>query len=768
MEADFSGYATKAGLKCSDGRTIMPDAFKHQDKLKVPLVWQHGHTDSDNVLGHAILEARPDGVYAYAYFNATPKAQNAKLMVEHKDVEALSIYAGQLVEKAKQVFHGMIKEVSLVLSGANPGALIDFVNIAHADGEIETLDDEAVIFTGLALEHEDKPVDESVDEPVEEVVEHAGKTLQDVYDTMDDDQKEAVAIMVASAIESANTLVTHSDTAVEDKVEETTDTKVDDKVEEPADAKVEEVVDTKVEEPVEENVEVVEHDALSAANKALLDASKTGGPFPSKEMLDASRSMIAACKIITDAKPNSAMTIASKDMQAAKTSKALLEAAKVVMGANSVAAHSDDTPDDPTHQEGTEMTRNVFETAGGTTDPARPTLTHAQVKAIVEDAQRTGSFKESFLAHAVEYGIENIDFLFPDAQAVTSVPDVIGRRVEWVASVIGRAKHSPFSRIKSTAVDLTADEARAKGYVKANLKKDEIIKLLKRVTTPTTIYKKQKLDRDDIVDLTDLDIVAWLKAEMRIMLDEELGRAVLIGDGREPDDEDKIDEEHIRPIAFDDEMYAHQVTVPSNIEGDAIIEAVLRSRTYYKGTGVPTLYTTDAILTDLILLKDKVGRRLYMTEAELAAGMRVKEIVVVEVMESVPDLLAIIVNITDYTIGADKGGAISMFDDFDIDYNQYKYLIETRASGTLTKPKSAVVIKRVSGTLATPVAPTYNPATHTITIPTTAGVNYQIDDVTKSAGPVVITETTEVVAVPAATYNFAHNTDTDWTFPYTP
>jgi hypothetical protein len=765
MEADFSGYATKAGLKCSDGRTIMSDAFKHQDKMKVPLVWQHGHTDPDNVLGHAILEARTDGVYAYAYFNSTPKAVNAKIMVQHKDVESLSIYANQLVEKSKQVFHGVIKEVSLVLSGANPGALIDFVNIAHSDGEIEQLDDEAVIFTGLTLEHEDKSEEGDV--------EHADapeKTLQDVYDTMDDDQKEVVAIMVASAIESASTLVEHSDTAVEDKVEETTDEKTEEETGDKVEETVEDKTDDKVEETVDENTDdkvedAVEHDALSSANKSLQDASKTGGPFPSKEMQDASRAMLAAVKAMPNA--SSAMTIASKNLQNAKTSKAMLEAAQVMMTANVVAAHSDDTSDDTT-QEGTEMTRNVFETAGGTTDPARPTLTHAQIKAIVEDAQRTGSFKESFLAHAVEYGIENIDFLFPDAQAVTSVPDVIGRRVEWVASVIGGAKHSPFSRIKSTAVDLTADEARAKGYVKATLKKDEVIKLLKRVTTPTTIYKKQKLDRDDIVDLTDLDVVSWLKAEMRVMLDEELARAVLIGDGREPDDEDKIDEEHIRPIAFDDEMYAHQVTVPSNIEGDAIIESVLRSRTYYKGTGIPTLYTTDAILTDLILLKDKVGRRLYMTEAELAAGMRVKEIVVVEVMESVPDLLAVIVNIADYTLGADKGGAISMFDDFDIDYNQYKYLIETRASGTLTKPKSAVVIKRVSGTLATPVAPTYNPATHTITIPTTAGVNYQIDEVTKSAGPVVITETTEVTAVPQATYNFAHNTDTDWTFPYTP
>jgi hypothetical protein len=314
---------------------------------------------------------------------------------------------------------------------------------------------------------------------------------------------------------------------------------------------------------------------------------------------------------------------------------------------------------------------------------------------------------------------------------------------------------------------MTADEARAKGYVKATLKKEEVISLLHRVTTPTTVYKKQKLDRDDIIDITDLDVVAWLKAEMRVMLDEELGRAILIGDGRDPEASDKIDEGCLRPIAFDDPMYAHQVLVASNINGDAIIEAILRARTYYKGTGTPTLYTTDQILTDLILLKDKVGRRLYMTEVELAAALRVDSIVVVEVMEDLPDLLGIVVNIADYTVGADKGGVISMFDDFDIDYNQYKYLMETRISGALTKPKSAVVIKRTSGTVVIPLVPAYNTGTHTITIPSVTGVDYYIGDDKQVAGAVVISETTEVDAVPATGYAFAHNTDTDWTYTYT-
>jgi hypothetical protein len=414
------------------------------------------------------------------------------------------------------------------------------------------------------------------------------------------------------------------------------------------------------------------------------------------------------------------------------------------------------------------MTHNVFDQDGA--KPEGQVLSHSQLQTIVEDVKNYGgSFKESFLAHAAEYGIEDIDMLFPDAKAVTSTPEFISRRMEWVATVLDGAKHSPFARIKSLHADITADEARARGYVKGNLKKEEIIKLLKRVTTPTTVYKKQKLDRDDIVDITDLDVVAWLKGEMRLMLEEELARAVLLGDGREPDDEDKIDEDKLRPIAWDNEMYAHPVTVPSNISPNGIIESVLRARKNYKGTGRPTLFTTDDILTDMILLEDKMGRRLYNTEADLAAALRVDKITVVEVMENTPDLLGVIVNMSDYTIGADRGGALSMFDDFDIDYNQYKYLMETRISGALTKAKSAVVIKRTSGTTVTPTVPSFDPETNTITIPSVTGVKYYdvSDDSELTAGAHVITETTDVEARPNTGYNFPHNTDADWTFAYT-
>ena len=687
MEADFTGYATKAGLKCSDGRTIMREAFQHMDGKTVPLVWQHSHNDPSNVLGHAILEAREDGVYAYGFFNETEAGQHAKTLVEHKDIDSLSIYANNLVERSKQVFHGTIRELSLVLSGANPGAKIENVRIAHGDGEIDTLEDEAIIYTGLELMHSDSNEDDEDDEDDDDDLEHADDdvTVKDIYNTFTKEQKDVVHYMIGAALDAAQ------------------------------------------EDDSEEEVKHSANETVKDVYEGLTETQKNVVHF-----------MIGAA------------------VEAAAGGSA---AHSAISGTNNEG--------DLNHQEGTDsMSRNVFEQNGLKADG--PTLSHDALKAIVEDAQKMGSFKEAFLAHAEAYGITDIDLLFPDAKTITSQPDLIARRTEWVKSVIDGAKHSPFARIKSLAADLTADEARAKGYVKGNLKKDEVIKLLKRVTTPTTVYKKQKLDRDDIIDITDLDVVAWLKWEMRFMLEEELARAILIGDGREPDDDDKIDEEKLRPIAWDNEMYAHPVTVPSNISADGIVESVLRARKHYKGTGTPTFYTTDDILTDMILIKDRMGRRLYNTEAELAAALRVAKIVVVEVMENTPDLLGVIVNIADYTIGADKGGALSMFDDFDIDYNQYKYLMETRISGALTKPKSAVIIKRTSGTTVTPLAPTFDEETNTITVPVVSGVTYyNAADDSVLTGDVVITQTTDVEARANSGYNFPHNTDADWTFAYT-
>ena len=655
MEPDFSGYATKSGLRCSDGRTIMPGAFSEQSGDRVPLVWQHGHGDPMNVLGHAQLEERPDGIYAYGYFNNTESATQAKSLVEHGDIVAMSIHANKLVEKSKNVLHGKIREVSLVLSGANPGALIDNVNIRHSDGDIEERDDEAIIYTGekLSLTHaesSDNNANSNSEENDMATNNSSDKTVQDVFDDMTEEQKNVVYFMIGTALEEAG-----------------------------------------VSEEDDESTESVSQ-------------SSDGTPFIS-------------------------------------------------------------------HKEAFEMTRNVFEMANSGSfgeslehSNTSKSLSHSEVSSIVNEAKKIGSFKDAVLNHADEYGIENIDILFPDARALSNNPDFIQRRTEWVAKVMSSIKKSPFSRIKTIHADITADEARARGYIKGNLKKEEVIKLLKRKTDPTTIYKKQKLDRDDILDITDLDVVAWLKAEMRIMLDEEIARAILIGDGRSSVSDDKIDEDKIRPIANDDALYAHPVTINDSATPTEIIEQLIRARGNYRGSGQPTLFTTLPFLTDMLLLKDSLGRRLYTSKEALASELMAKEIVEVEVMEDT-DILGIYVNLNDYTAGADRGGEISMFDDFDIDYNQNKYLIETRMSGALTKPMSAIVVKKVPGELVSPVSPSFDSASNTITIPNTTGVEYTIDGEVVT-GDVEILETTEVVAKPASGYSFNSGAVSNWTFVY--
>lgn len=562
---DFSGYATKNDLKCSDGRTIRQNAFKENHGQTVPLVWQHLHNDPMNILGHALLENREDGVYTYCTFNDSPAGQSAKIGVEHGDITSLSIYANELIQKAKDVLHGAIKEVSLVLAGANPGAFIDNVTLQHGD-DSEILEDEAIIYMSQPLTLED--------------VQHAGDnedpTIQDIFDSFSEDQKQVVYYMVGQAVSESGGAASHSD----------------------------------------DGVRIIH--------------SELGGQ-------------------------------------------------KV-------------------------MKQNAFDVYGKQAkEHKQVTLTHDQLNTILTDAHKFGSLKESFLSHIQEYGIENIDYLFPDAKTVTPTPEMISRDMEWVAGVISGTKHSPFSRIKSTAVDITAEDARALGYVKGSLKKEEVIALLKRITTPTTIYKKQKLDRDDIVDITDLDVVAFLKAEMRVMLDEELARVVLIGDGRDPESVDKISETNIRPIYTDDDTYSHHIALAADLETDEIIDEIVRARKYYKGAGNPDLYIGTDILTDMLLLKDSTGRRLYATVTELASALRVRKIVEVNLLDNKTrtedevelSLIGIIVNLNDYTVGADKGGAINMFDDFDIDYNQFKYLMETRCSGALTKPKSALVIEQI-------------------------------------------------------------------------
>lgn len=559
---DFSGYATRNNIKCADGRTICKDAFIDNHGQTVPLVWQHVHNEPGNVLGHALLENREDGVYTFGKFNDTKAGKNAKMLVEHGDITALSIYANSLVQKGDSVLHGAIREVSLVLTGANPGAFIDNLSIQHSDGGYSVDETEAIIYTGeeftLAnIKHADEE-----------------KTVQDVFDTLSEEQKNVVYALIGQALEEAD-----------------------------------------------------------------------------------------------------------------------------------LAQGEEDGEDDIKHSDegGAYMKYNVFDIE---TKKEGPTLSHSQIQEIFADAKQCGSFKDAFLAHTVTYGIENIEYLFPDAKTITSSPEFLSRRMEWVTGVISGTKHSPFSRIKTMYADITLDDARAKGYVKGALKKEEFFALSKRTTTPSTIYKKQKLDRDDIIDITDLDVVAWLKAEMRMMLDEEIARAVLVGDGREIDSDDKIDETTIRPIYSDDDLYAHHVSVAADHDYSEIIEDIVRARKEYKGSGNPTFYTTPDLLSEMLLVKDTLGRRLYPTVAELCSVLRVNNIVEVPVMESITrditdpapatlGLLGIIVNLSDYTLGADKGGQVSMFDDFDIDYNQYKYLIETRCSGALTKLKSALVIEQI-------------------------------------------------------------------------
>ena len=558
---DFSGWATKVNLKCSDGRTIMKDAFKDNDGKSVPLVWNHQHNDPSNVLGHALLQNRDEGVYAYCTFNDSEAGKTGKLLVQHGDVCALSIWANQLKQNLNNVVHGNIREVSLVLAGANPGAFIDSI-IMHG----QESDEEAIIYTGedIVLSHGDDKEDKKVEETEKKIETGKEETVADVFNTLSEKQKNVVYAIIGQALEEGE-------------------------------------------------------------------------------------------------------------------------------GSN----------DEEESEGGKEMKHNVFDQIEEKQDDV---LSHDAMNTIISDGKRFGSLKESFLAHADEYGIKQIDYLFPEAKSLNNPPEFIKRETDWVSKVMNGVHRTPFSRIKSSFADITADEARAKGYIKGNLKKEEVFTLLKRSTTPTTIYKKQKLDRDDIIDITDFDVVAWLKSEMRMMLNEEIARAILIGDGRLSSSDDKINEQNIRPIASDAELYSVRVPVSvaasatTDDKAKAMIRAAVKARKEYKGSGNPTFFTTEDWLTDALLLEDTMGHRLYKNESDVAAAMRVSNIVTVPVMEGAKgpnggDLIGIIVNLNDYNVGADKGGAINMFDDFDIDYNQQKYLIETRCSGALTKPYSALVLE---------------------------------------------------------------------------
>lgn len=671
MEPDFSGWATKEGLVCADGLTIGKGAFKHQaQKMKVPLVWQHQHDGVKNVLGHVTLEHREGGVYAQGFFNDTEDGIHAKSMVEHGDVDSMSIFANQLKKQNNVVNHGNIREVSLVLAGANPGARIENVYIQHGeDGELSTINGEGIITTGLYFAHSDSEEDEGTDTEGANVADEnndkSEKTVEDILESMTDEQRGVVKFVSEEAVKTA--------LAAEKNTEE----------------------------------ETVEQGAFLDGDEILAHINK-----------------------------------------------------EIEKGF-------------------TEM-HNIFENngksaAGG--DTLRHSFEAGQETAIFAEMKRTNSAKAYLeeLAHAGTYGINSIDLLFPDAKTIENSPQVISRRVEWVDKVLGAVNRRPFAKIKSIQADLTGPEARARGYIKGNEKVDEVLALLKRTTGPTTIYKKQKLDRDDIIDITDFDVVAWLKWEIRYMLDEEIARAILIGDGRSAASSDKIkdpagsnDGNGIRSIFKDADLYAVKIVLPENVNVKTRIKEIAASRRLYRGSGTPTLYTTDAEITAMLLLEDNIGRRLYDTEAALASALRVKEIVAVEVMEDEAQLLGIIVNLVDYTVGTNKGGELTFFQDFDIDFNQEKYLMETRASGALTRPKSALVIQRQQGTAATPGAPSFNGATNVLTVPGTAGIQYYVNGEAKAAGNVTITEDVLVEAEAKAGYYIPSSANTTWSFTYTP
>lgn len=576
FDYDFSGYATKANMKCYDGLTIAPNAFKGDNGKKVPVVWNHNHSGPEYVLGHALLQNRKDGVYAYVKLNDTPSGQTALEAVRCGDIDAMSIFANGLQKAGQTVMHGVIRELSLVLAGCNPGALIDEIVAHGADNDGEG--GEAFIYTdgGISLKHGLDPDDNPLNEEDDDMAKAGGKTLEEVYNSMTPEQQKCCCALVGMA---------------KDGLDEENDPDEDDE----------------------------DYD-------------------------------------------------------------------------------EDDYDDDEDYEdEEDDMKHNVFDN-----DPEQGVLRHSmdEINAAIADGKSCGSMKDAFIAH----GIEDVEWLFPEDHLLDTPPRIIDRDQSWVSKVMSGVHHIPFSRVKSMAADLTEEDARAKGYIKGNFKKEQVFSLLKRSTTPTTVYKKQKMDRDDVADITGFDVIAWLKQEMRVKLNEELARAYLIGDGRLSSSDDKINEGNIRPIYNDDDLFTIKVQVETAAGDDTatkldkMMTAVLKARKNYKGAGNPTFYTTEDTLTDLLLLKDKIGHRLYKNEAEVAQALRVSDIVTVPQMEGMKgklggEFVGIIVNLADYTVGADKGGAVNMFDDFDIDYNQQKYLIETRCSGAMTTPFGAMAIE---------------------------------------------------------------------------
>lgn len=659
---DCSGWATRADMLCSDGRTIRKNAFEECDGKTVPVVWNHEHNDPNAVLGHALLENRDNGVYAFITFNDTDAGQNAKLLVQHKDVDRLSIYANKLKQRGGDVIHGIIREVSLVLAGANPGAVIDTV-MAHG----EDSEEEGIIYSGEFIENVDSFVHADKDDSKDEIkpkddntndkkgepemadetkktkdtpTENNGeKTVAEVFDTLTDEQKTVVYALIGQALDEAG--IKQDKTDENDKNNSKTEMK---------------------------------HSKDAAAEEDGSDSEET--------VADVFNTLTDKQKTVVYAMIGQALEDAGVDVE-------------------------EDQEDDQNNEGGNNtMKHNIFDQETNTQE--QEVLSHSEMIEIFEEAKRNGSLADTVLQH----GITNIDYLFPDAKTIDDVPGFIKREDDWVAGVMAGVHKSPMSRVKSIFANITADEARARGYIKGKQKVDEVFSLLKRTTSPTTVYKKQKLDRDDVIDITDFDVVAWVKTEMRMMLDEEIARAILVGDGRNNSDESKINEQNIRPIWTDDDVYTvkSEISISKSTTAEekakAFIKACIKSRKNYKGSGKPAMYMPEDMLTDCLLLEDANGRMIYDTVDKLATVLRVSKIVTVPVMEGLKRvkganthfLGGIYVNLNDYNLGADKGGAVNMFDDFDIDYNAQKYLIETRCSGAMIKPYGAVAIEFVVAT----------------------------------------------------------------------
>lgn len=652
MDYDFGGWATRNNIECSDGRVIMKDAFKQNDGQKVPLVWNHQHDDPNEVLGHALLENREEGVYAYCKFNDTDSGRQAKALVVNGDVDKLSIYANKLKSQMNNVVHGCIREVSLVLAGANPGAFIDSV-ITHSDESGD--EEEAVIYTDEDLEIITDKNEVSEESKAQEENQENNKNESEKSESENSEKDSSSNNEESSQEESeSDDEVEHSDKSMD----------------------------------VEDVFADLKDDDKNVIYSLIGEVEKTGKVNANNEKF---------------VKVFEGLTDEQQEMVYALVGKA--------------ADEYDNKNKDNKEGEKEIMKHNVFEK-----DEKNDTLVHSEIVAdALADAKKYGSMRESFLEHAAANNIQNVDYLFPEAKELNTPPVVIKDNEEWVNVIMNSVRRSPFSRVKTTFAKMDETTARAKGYIKGKMKADIALSLLKRVTTPTTVYIKNTMDRDDVIDITDFDVVTWLKGEMRGQLNKELALAMLLGDGRNVSDDNKINEQNIRPIVSDDNLYTIKYEIKSgrdykntgNSASDndslykGIIRGAIKSRKEYKGSGKPTFFTTEDILTDLLLIEDQNGRVIYDSIEKLATAMRVSKIVTVPEMESRTDIYGIIVNFNDYTAGADKGGHVGMFDDFDIDYNQMKYLMETRMSGALTVPYSAIVLKKES--TVTP-GPEVNPA----------------------------------------------------------